>query len=92
MSIPIQCPTCQHKGTGPKCTAFPGWHSNEAGELVEAPEIPDAIYSGDFDHRLPYRGDNGIRFEPLPQSVAYWDNTPIFSGREQDEGDEPHLR
>jgi hypothetical protein len=26
-------------------------------------EIPDEIFEGDFDHREPYPGDNGIRFE-----------------------------
>lgn len=33
-----------------KCKAYPGG-------------IPDKIYQGGFDHREPYKGDNGIQFE-----------------------------
>jgi hypothetical protein len=27
--------------------------------------IPVAIISGEHDHREPFKGDNGIRFEPV---------------------------
>lgn len=88
MSLSVQCGMCIHKQIGPYCTAFPGLHRNAVGEFIEAPEIPDAIYVDGFDHRRPYPGDNGIRFESEPEFADYWDNTPIFPDREQDEDDE----
>ncbi len=77
MSISVQCAACVHKRTGPVCAAFPGLHRNAVGEFVEAPTIPSAIYTGDFDHRLPYEGDNGIRFEPEPDFANVWAEIPI---------------
>lgn len=67
--IPEQCVKCLHffgmgelaesdwaSGVEPIppliCKAFPK-------------RIPDAIATGKHDHREPYKGDNGIRFEPL---------------------------
>lgn len=38
------------------CTAFPD-------------EIPEDIFDNYFDHRAPYPGDNGIRFEQAPFEV-----------------------
>lgn len=58
----IQCAFCEHfrspldqgDGTGgPTCDAFP------LG-------IPDPIWLGEADHREPYPGDGGVRFEALP--------------------------
>ena len=51
------CVFCRHYNRdelddGPDCAAF---H-----------EIPDAIYAGDFDHREPFPGDGGIRFDLDP--------------------------
>lgn len=47
------CYKCKHvKPTGDKCKAFPGG-------------IPVEVLRGKHDHRKPYKGDNGIRFEPI---------------------------
>lgn len=45
-----QCVFCVHEG-GASCAAFPGG-------------IPMEILTNEFDHRQPYPGDGGIRFEP----------------------------
>ena len=48
------CLRCKHlkKGFPYKCNAFPA-------------EIPHEITFEDFDHRKPFKGDQGIRFEPI---------------------------
>jgi len=50
----IHCADCKHvfDRPGVACKAFPDG-------------IPFAIQSGQVDHRKPYKGDNGIRFEPI---------------------------
>jgi hypothetical protein len=51
----LGCDYCIHK-TGPSaCEAFPG-------------QIPMSIQMGSYDHRHPWPGDNGIRFEPKPNT------------------------
>ena len=59
MTLPIvQCASCQHfhrdRRDGTFCDAFP-----------DGDGIPQAIIIGDHDHREPYPGDHGIRFEPI---------------------------
>lgn len=52
MSTPaFRCLWCLHIASDNRsCKAFPDG-------------IPDEIYFGDFNHRKPYPGDNGIQFE-----------------------------
>jgi len=60
--LPYQCQNCEHiwvRVEGPDirrgaCEAFPDG-------------IPDAILSNEHDHRRVYRGDGGIRFEPMKE-------------------------
>ncbi len=56
--IPVYSPTCvfcKHLRDGRSCDAFPAPDS-----------IPMEIWIGDSDHREPYPGDRGIRFEMTP--------------------------
>ena len=49
------CMACNHYAWGDSeilsCKAYPKG-------------IPEAILTGDHDHTKPYKGDNGIQFEP----------------------------
>lgn len=55
----MNCMFCKHFDLSEKeynkCLAFPDG-------------IPEEIMIGKFDHRKKYKGDNGIRFEPIKES------------------------
>jgi len=51
MNITPKCFLCRHyKGNG-QCNAYK--------------DIPIEIMANQHDHRQPFKGDNGIRFEPI---------------------------
>jgi hypothetical protein len=57
------CFTCKHFDRNQprgvlKCAAFPS-------------RIPEAILLADANHREPYPGDHGIRYEPQANGPAY---------------------
>lgn len=54
MSQSDQCVGCAHYLGNLECEAFPDG-------------IPDEIITGLHDHRQPYEGDGGIRYEPIPK-------------------------
>jgi hypothetical protein len=40
--------------------------NNKIGNCKAFPKgIPEKIWIGENDHKLPYKGDNGIQFEPI---------------------------
>ena len=51
MSFSPQCGNCKHLQKDGTCTAFPKG-------------IPYKILEAQHDHREPYEGDGGVRFEP----------------------------
>lgn len=62
IAMPL-CPGCKHfnrdGGWGFRCAAFPDG-------------IPEAITMSEADHRQPFEGDRGIRFEPIDdEATAY---------------------
>lgn len=50
--MPVQCVMCANYKGESKCKAFPKG-------------IPAEIITGEFVHDEPYKGDNGIMFEPI---------------------------
>ena len=50
-----RCNQCKYiNNNGATCKAFPGG-------------IPEEILRGQHKHERPYKGDNGIRFEPIKE-------------------------
>ncbi len=39
--------------------------------------IPDAIFNNEADHRKPFDGDNGIRFDPIDPNREYIIDEPL---------------
>ena len=66
MPVSYQCVNCiQFEGSyegKSNCKAFPEGGSG----------IPEEIFSGKHDHRKEFKGDNGIRYEPVSKEL---DNT-----------------
>ena len=50
--IDSQCQGCIHYKLKLLCKAFPDG-------------IPEELLTGEIDHTKPYKGDNGITFEPI---------------------------
>lgn len=57
--VVIRVPQCE------RCKYFHGDISKAHCDAFRERFIPDAILLGNHDHREPYPGDNGIRFEPI---------------------------
>jgi hypothetical protein len=51
MILDHSCTKCKNYIRKTECAAFAA--------------IPEEIWLGEHDHRQPYPGDNGIRFEPV---------------------------
>jgi hypothetical protein len=51
---PVQCIICKHYRGAKTCDAY-------------KTAIPDEIYIDGFDHTKPFKGDHGIRFEPIKE-------------------------
>jgi hypothetical protein len=62
------CMACSRYRSGGTCAAFPSG-------------IPEDILFGQFDHRQPHPGDNGILFEVgNPEALAVWDARVVTHG------------
>jgi hypothetical protein len=64
--VPSQCAVCRHRVRGfAACKAFPS-------------QIPGEIEGNQVDHRRPFDGDQGVRFEPKPGLTAA-DLAPLYA-------------
>jgi len=63
MVVDSQCAHCKHLRrpveAGWPCTAFPQG-------------VPEDVFYNRHDHRQPYPGDSGIRWEPATEEDADW--------------------
>lgn len=57
MAVSEQCLTCRHYLGSGACVAF--WDG-----------IPEEIFTGEHDHRQPFPGDGGYRWEAHPDQPA----------------------
>jgi hypothetical protein len=67
MIVSPRCTSCRHSNLpdSATCTAYPKG-------------IPDAILQKGFDHKNPYPGDHGIRYEPKPELLMGQAETPVL--------------
>ncbi len=73
----LNCAFCKHLHTATPeepltCDAFPDG-------------IPEPIATTKVEHVEPYPGDNGIRFEPLPEHASFFDNVIDLSTMPREE-------
>lgn len=62
------------------CVRFQPFEGDRGSWCAAFPDgIPDEIYFGGFDHRLPFPGDHGVRYEqdPGPRGKALDGYTPM---------------
>lgn len=62
-------------GPRPMCMGCRHYHDrNDEGLTCDAfPNgIPAPIYMSEHDHRRPFKGDRGIRFDPVTLEAAAW--------------------
>lgn len=55
IELSVQCATCRNWTQNVQCKAFPDL-------------IPEAIRTGQHDHREPFPNDHGILYDPIPGS------------------------
>jgi len=49
----------------PKCVYCKHFNHLEWNCMAYTGGIPEEILTGEIDHTKPYKGDNGIQFEPI---------------------------
>ncbi len=70
----MQCAYCAHFLGGERCAAF-------------REGIPEEIYRGEFDHRRPYPGDDGVRWQPASEGAAEIAALTATAGRLDEEAE-----